>query len=190
MGRNRKLAGDDILATAERVALREGAAGMTLEAIATDACVGKATILYEYKTMNGLVVALVRYLLDREAQRLAEMQDALAGEPDVGIRARIAASDRQFSENERSLVTMIMATLAGDPELKRAVRDFFARSVEEVCATATAPRGALVAFLALHGLTNLQALGLFEWPQDDFRRLLDDIGRVASRDPDTQSASA
>jgi len=179
MGRRRKLSKESILQAAEEVALREGAAGLTLEAIANCAGVSKSTILYNYSTMSVLVVALTRHLLDQEEQRIAALEQALAGEADATIRARVAAADRSFTENEQSLVTMIVPALASNAELKQAARTYFERSLADVTATSTHPRCATVAFLALHGLTNLRSLGLFDWQPDDFRRLIEDIASVA-----------
>lgn len=179
MGRTRKLDGEAILRAAEEVARRDGAAGLTLGAVATHAGVGKATVLYDHKTMNGLVVALIRRLFAQEERRIGEMQAALGGRPDAAIRARIAAADRCFTENERSLVNLIVATVANNPELREAARDFFDRSLAEVTAGATAPRSAAVAFLALHGATNLRSLGLFDRDAPALRQMLDDIEAVA-----------
>lgn len=179
MGRTRKLDCATILQAAERVALRDGATGLTLKAVADCAGVGKATVLYDYKTMDGLVIALFRHLLDQEEKRLVELQMAIADEPDAAIRARIAAADRSLSANERSLISMIVAALANNPELKAAARDFFDRSVAEVSEASTFPRSAVIGLLAIHGLVNLRSLDLFDWEADALRTLLADIEAVA-----------
>lgn len=175
---------------AEEVALREGATGLTLEAIANAAGVSKATILYNFSTMGALVVALIRHILEQEEQRIAALEQALDGEDDATIRARVAAADRSFTENEQSLVAMIVPALASNAELKAAAHAYFERSLADVTTGSTWPRSATVAFLALHGLTNLRALGLFDWPPDDFRRLISDIESVARNPLPDPSAPA
>jgi AcrR family transcriptional regulator len=60
MGRSRKLDRKALLDAAQEVLSRDGASNLTIEAVAANAGVGKATVLYDYKSKHALVSGLAR----------------------------------------------------------------------------------------------------------------------------------
>ena len=50
MGRKRTIEPDAVLDAAEQVVMRDGAARLTLDAVACAAGISKASVLYDYKT--------------------------------------------------------------------------------------------------------------------------------------------
>ena len=187
MGRHRKLEAEAILESAEQVMLERGLGKLTLEAVASRAGISKATVLYDYKTKDALVFAMIRRLLEEEMERYEEMK-AMLPERDAGILSRIAVSDRRLSDEDRATAMMVIAALTNDGEVKALASDFFRQSIDDVVATAGRPRGALLAFLALHGLRNLECFGFVEWSPEEFRGMLEDIEWLARQDPGDPSA--
>ena len=57
MGRTRVIDREAVLLAAERVITRDGAARVTLEAVAAEAGISKASVLYDYKTKQALLKA-------------------------------------------------------------------------------------------------------------------------------------
>ena len=57
MGRLRIIDRDAVLTAAERVVRRDGAARLTIEAVAAEAGISKASVLYDYKTKQALIKA-------------------------------------------------------------------------------------------------------------------------------------
>jgi len=187
MGRHRKLEAEAILESAERVMLERGLGKLTLEAVASHAGISKATVLYDYKTKDALVFALIRRLLEEEMERY-ELAKTTLPEHDAGILSRIVVSD-PLSDEDRATAMMVIAALTNDGDVKALAADFIRQSIDDVIASASRPRGALLAFLALHGLRNLECFGFVEWSPEEFRGLLDDIEWLARQDPGDPAAA-
>ncbi|MBL6430319.1 MAG: TetR family transcriptional regulator [Alphaproteobacteria bacterium] len=59
MGRKRTIEPDAVLDAAEQVVMRDGAARLTLDAVACAARINKASVLYDYKTKQALIKAVL-----------------------------------------------------------------------------------------------------------------------------------
>ena len=71
MARLRTIDSDALLDAAERVAIRDGAVGLTIDAVAREAKISKSRVIYDYKSKSGLLQALVERRLRLEAGRVA-----------------------------------------------------------------------------------------------------------------------
>ncbi len=59
MARQRKITADDILDATERVILRLGTGGLSIDAVAKEAGVSKSRVVYDHKSKSGLLAALM-----------------------------------------------------------------------------------------------------------------------------------
>lgn len=176
MGRNRKVARNVLLSAAQQVVVGRGAAHLTLDAVANDAGVSKASVLYDYKSKGALVHALVTHGLEAENARVEQVRRLLDGTEDSGIRARIALTARRRpSVDDRSAAVAIISALGCDPELKEIGRACVRETVDDITKTARNPRAALLALLALEGLRHLEYLDLHHWSCEEFAAILADI---------------
>ena len=73
MGRHRVIDRDAMLDAAERVVVRDGAAKLSLDAVATEAGISKASVLYDYKTKHALIRALVERRVAAETARIGQL---------------------------------------------------------------------------------------------------------------------
>lgn len=96
MGRQRSIDRDAVLNAAERVVIRDGAANLTLEAVAAEAGISKASVLYDYKTKRALIRTLIERRVAAEEELIQRFVDAHADRPDARIRGYIAAATRSF----------------------------------------------------------------------------------------------
>jgi AcrR family transcriptional regulator len=174
MGRSRKLDREALLDAAQEVVSRDGASNLTIEAVAANAGVGKATVLYDYKSKHALVRAMLERRIEAEDERLSQIRAAL----------------RPLSRQDRTIGIGLMAELASDPELNRLSRGFIGRNIADAVETATEPAGARLAFLAVEGLKLLDHLGLHTWSRAQIEAIIDDIGWLAEQKPEPARAIA
>lgn len=190
MGRRKLIEGETVLDAALRAIKREGAAGMSLDAVANEAGICKASVLYDFKTKQGLIHALVRRQIELYEQRLQEKRDALPGDEDTEIGALIAlAEDYPLSEEDRAAAINLCAALVQDIELRDIVRESYRRRTKAVLDSASRPRGALLAFFALEGIMSFERLGLPEWAPGEREALLKEIGWLARQEPARREAA-
>lgn len=188
MGRPKKVEAELLLAAAQQVVVDRGAAHLTLDAVANDAGVSKASVLYDYKSKDALVHALVTSKFDAAARKIEAAKTAFEDGEDAGIRARLAvANEFRPSVDDRAVAIAVISAMAGNCELREVGRAFYKAAIDDVVRTASSPRGALLAFLAMEGLQRLDYLGFVQWTQEEFDGLLRDIAWLASEIPDTQA---
>lgn len=175
MGRLRVIDREAVLDAAERVVSRDGAARLTLEAVASEAGISKASVLYDYKTKQALIKAVVDRRIAIEQARLNAAIEKVGPVPDKVIRGRILAADRSVSDADRAVLVSLIAAMAQDAELRSSIHEIVRHHIAQIVDTSSHPRKALLAFLALEGLKLLECLGLYTWPEQERRRLLEDI---------------
>ena len=172
------------MCAAERVVSRDGAARLTIEAVAAEAGISKASVLYDYKTKQALIRAVVERRVAAECTRLRKIMEELGPAPDCTIQGCIAAvANRSLSDADRQVALCLTAALAQDPELRAPIQQKCRQQIAEILETSSRPRNALLAFLALEGLKLLECFGIYTWPENERRRLLEEISELAAGGP-------
>ncbi len=175
MARPRVIEQSDILDAAERVVIRDGAAQLTLDAVAAEAGISKASVIYDYKSKKQLVNAAIKRRLDAESQRIAASTASLGSAPSAAINGLIAAAAEPIRDEVRAVAVNLVAALAEDAEARGYVEDAYGRMIASVTETAAHPRGAILAFLALEGLKRLELHNLHSWSDEQRADILRDI---------------
>ncbi|MGI6246416.1 MAG: TetR/AcrR family transcriptional regulator [Pseudochelatococcus sp.] len=183
MARHRTITRDQVLDAAQAVVLRDGAGRLTLEAVARQAGISKASVLYDFKSKQQLVGALIARDIDNHCRKIDDLKARFGlSSPDAYIRARIEGV-RALSEEDRTATTSLCAAMAQDAVLRRPVQDLFAAIIGDLRRTSASPRGALLAFLATEGLAQLEMFGFQPWQGEEWDQLLADIGWLSSQAP-------
>lgn len=183
MGRKRIISDDQILDAAQHVVGRDGAGQLTVDAVASQAGISKASVLYFYKSKQALIEAIVQRVvrLDREENESAIRSiGALDG---AVVRGRILAAADWIPEASRSVALDLCAATAQNPKLRRPAQEFQNSIIARIQKTCAHPRGAMLAHLALEGLKLLELLDFHLWPKEERNRLLHDIEWLISVDP-------
>ena len=183
MGRKRTIDREAVLDAAERVVIRDGAARLTLDAVAVEAGISKASVLYDCGSKQALIRTVIERCIECKETRVRETASSLDG-PDAHLRARIALASDPLPDKDRALIFGFLASLAQDEELREPIRKAYGSTLNEVRTTAIEPRGAMLAFLALEGLRSLEWLGLHTWAQEERAALLSDIGWLLAQRPE------
>ncbi|MYN28240.1 TetR/AcrR family transcriptional regulator [Duganella levis] len=175
MGRKRVIDQEQILDAAEKVVARDGAARLTLESVAELAGISKASVLYDFKSKQALIAAVVERAVRNDNAFNDGVTASLGDVPSAAIRGRIAAAAQPLPEEFRATALNLCAALAQDRELRATVQENQAAVIAKVAADAAHPRGALLAYLALEGLKLLEAMDLHHLPAAQRAQVLADI---------------
>ncbi|KKB80843.1 TetR family transcriptional regulator [Devosia soli] len=175
MGRRRAIDQDGVLDAAERVVARNGAANLTVEAVAKEAGITKASVLYDHKSKQALIEAVVDRAFRRDDALHAQCEATVESEADLAIKGRLLAAAEPPAEEFRAAALNLSAALTLDPSLRKKMQESQASVVSRLLETSTSPRGALLAYLALEGLKFLEHLDFHHFPLEERSRLLREI---------------
>jgi AcrR family transcriptional regulator len=183
VGRKRVISEDMILDAAQYVVARDGAAQLTIDAVANQAGISKASVLYLYKSKRALIEAIVH----RAARYDSDFNEAAIeslGSVDGGVvRGRILAATEFLPEASRSIALDICAAVAQDAQLRKPMQEFQNSIIGRIARTSAHPRGALLAHLALEGLKLLELLDFHSWSKAERNHLLREIEWLVDVDP-------
>jgi AcrR family transcriptional regulator len=154
-----------LLDAAVAVIRREGAAALTLDAVAAESGVSKGGVLYHFASKRALIDGLLGRWLDDFEERLDAGGDPLA----AYVRAcdlSDAGADRTASEFG------MLAGMIEEPRVLEATRERQAGWMERMLAGAADPVDAWLVRLAADGLWYSDLLGVAPPQGDDRRRLI------------------
>lgn len=183
MGRKRIIDQERILDAAEAVVARDGAARLTLESVAAQAGISKATVLYDYKAKQALIEAVVERAVSNDNAFNEAVTSEIGNVANVAIRGRIVAAAIPFPEEFRAIALNLCAALAQDAKLRGTIQRNQETVVKTIMETSVNPRGALLAYLALEGLKLLESLDYHSWPKAERDRILREINWLVDVEP-------
>lgn len=184
MGRKKVIDEHSILDAAEAVVARDGAARLTLEAVAVQAGISKGSVVYGYKTKQALIEALVERAVSSDNRFNEEAARSFAGDNNSTIKGRIAAAAEPFPDDFRAVALNICAALAQDRSLRSAIQENQDLVIGKIREEASNSGGPLLAYLALEGLKLLETLDYHQWPAEERALLLRDILWLTEAHPD------
>lgn len=183
MGRKRVIDQEQILDAAERVVARDGAARLTLDAVAEEAGISKASVIYDYKTKQALIEAVVERAVTNDNAFNAAVTTGLGDIENAAIHGRIAAAAAPLPDEFRAVALNLCAALAQDGQLRSAIQANQSSVIDSILTSSANPRGALLAYLALEGLKLLESLDYHSWPQPERERILREISWLVDARP-------
>jgi len=184
MGRHRVIDRNAVLEAAERVVLRDGAGRLTLDAVAAEAGISKASVLYDCKTKQGLIAAMIERRVALEDAKLADAMQHQGDGPDQVVKARLDVASRRVSDEDRNVILSLCSFLAEDASLREPIQRSVRKRMQDVQSGARNPRGALLAFLAIEGLMALEWLDFHAWTEDERDRLVREIRWLINQAPE------
>lgn len=179
MARNRTIDSDALLDAAERVAIRDGAIGLSIDAVAREAGISKSRVIYDYKSKSGLLQALVERRLRMEDDRVLAAVSAHHDSPNPELCGRIAAAKDSPNDDDRAIALTLCAAMSSEEPLQDMIRDVVKRDLDAVAGPACQPSLAVVAYLALHGLMSLEYLDIHRWTDAERAALLVEIQNLS-----------
>jgi len=183
MGRKRTIDQHSVLDAAERVVARDGAANLSLDRVAKEAGISKASVLYDFKTKQAVLEAVVERAFARDNDMHRQIEANLATSENRSIIGRILGARAPVSEPFRNAALNLSAALVLEKSLRAKMQDNQARVIEDVQSTASSPRGAQLAYLALEGLKLLENLDFYHFDDEERARILRELQWLASVAP-------
>lgn len=174
MARTRKIKTDDILDAAERVILREGAAALSIDAVAQEAGVSKSRVVYDHKSKSALLEALIERHVSAEEVRIKQAVQSQATSPHPELFGRIAVAEDLPDDVDRAVCLAISAAVLSEENVQQRMRDWTAEDVRAMKSGAR-PKAALLAYLALTGFYCTELFNFYNWEPDERVAILDGI---------------
>ncbi|WP_347879857.1 TetR/AcrR family transcriptional regulator [Tianweitania aestuarii] len=188
MSRPRVIDQSKILDAAEAVVVREGAARLTLDAVASEAGISKASVIYDFKTKQALIKAVIERRFSEEEAKFDAATEKLGAVADARILGRIAATSDSPADDAQAVALHLCSALAQDAELRCMLQQSYDREIKMIEAQSPNARMGRLAFLALEGLRSLEFLGIYSWPEPTRSRILKEIEELVAGNPHSQSA--
>lgn len=176
MGKTRKISIDDVLDAAERVVVRLGAVGLSIDEVAREAGISKSRVVYDFKTKSALLSALVERRIRMDRERVAESVDRQLHTSNPALFGRLAAAQDLPTDSERAVALAICAASSHDEGVRSLFRQCTADEIAEVTRDAQRPRASLMALLTFYGLMTMEYFELHHWSETERSALLHDIG--------------
>lgn len=177
MARPRRKTNDDILDAAERVVARLGATGLSIDAVAKEAGVSKAMVVYDHKSKSALLEALVDRRVRADMVYIDKCVAEAADTPHPELFGRIASAEKKLDEIDNAVAVSVSASLSNDDGVQRIMRDWTELDLKAM-ASGQRPKAALMAYLTLMGFYTTELFGFHSWPDADRKEILDGIRSV------------
>lgn len=183
MGR-KKFDREEMILTARRIVAEEGAARLTLAAVAERIGGTKGAIMHWFPTKDALVEAVLSHLCaDWDARFEAEQAAA-----PMGTLAPYLAVTRRDDPEVATYGAAVALAVAESPQRAEPVRAAYARYGAAILSEAEAsedPVGHVVAWLASEGASLMATFRMFDLPADLRARVFDRLAEMAGRPTDS-----
>ena len=166
---------EKILTAASELAMSDGAAHLSLDAVAARAGVSKGGLLYNFPNKAALMRALVERFLDEFRAEL----DGKADEPQGNELAAHYMDQVVKTLDEKSPPSSgLLAALAEDPCLLAPVKTFNRELLDRMLADAADPGAVLTLFLVLEGMRAQHVFGTDILGEEERRIVLEKIASM------------
>ena len=189
MGRRRVIDQQAILDAGEAVVARDGVVNLTLDAVAAQAGISKASVIYDFKTKQALIEAIVERAFQRDHEHHDAVESFLSAADSVAIRGRILAASEPPPKAFKPVVLNLTSALTLDLDLRSRMQKSQAETIDRILETASSPRGALLAYLALEGLKFLEFLDFHHFAREDRARIIREISWLVTTTPGDSSGA-
>jgi len=171
----------ELLDAAQRVVARDGAAHLTLDAVAKESGFSKGGLLYNFPSKEALIQGMLQRLIDEVEPQLNAIRDSLsvAGQPNPTLRAMIECVGRE-EMIDRHASMAILAAGAQNPQLLDPLRQLYATHYQEILQETDDADMSVLLWAAADGLMFMSLLNMAPFPADVGERLMNRLRLMAS----------
>lgn len=161
---------EHLLDAAEEVVISEGAAHLTLDAVAERAGMSKGGVLYHFPSKESLLTAMLQRLIELGRRRRAECLETTDPVPARMLHAHLqcrCGSDERL----RKVAVSLLAAVANDPRLVEPMRPDLDRDMKELFTGIEDFESAAILFLASEGISKLLMMGCNPFTDEQLERI-------------------
>src|SRR5690349_5469815 len=129
MSRPRVIETDTILDAAEAVVVRDGAAKLTLDAVAREAGISKASVIYDYGSKLALIKAVVERRANEERKRLQMAVHCMGPRKDALILGHISLAESAMPDELQAAGVSLCAALSQDAESRSVMQEMVGEDI-------------------------------------------------------------
>jgi AcrR family transcriptional regulator len=171
-----------MLDAAQALVLAEGAAQLTLDAVARRAGVSKGGLLYNFPSKEALVKAMLERLVTHNQNATAAITERLPDKPGRALKAYVMNSVRAIDDDDR-VSAALLAAVASDPALLKPATNYFSQRFAKLSRDMPFEHAALV-YLATEGLWMLELLKMLPFNERQRARIVRHLLKLADEGPD------
>ncbi len=186
MARTRKVETDDILDAVERVVVRLGVVGLSLDAVAKEAGISKSRVVYDYKSKTALLEAILDRHMARDDAHLQELINECADTPHPELFGRMKHMLEGSTESDNAVCRAIAASMTSDETIHERMCAHVAEDYA-IMQNGPRPRAAQAAHMALIGYCSHEWFGFRKWTPEERQRIYDDVETIYLNFPDNKS---
>ena len=167
----------------ERVVLREGAVGLSIDAVAKEAGVSKATVMYDHKSKQDLLSDLISRLMSVEEERVQQAIAESNNTPHPALYGRIISASNALSHTERAVVLAVSASLTNDTNIRDTMRSCTNKDLDEI-KRGPKPDAAVLVYLAFSGIYCQEFFDFYKWSPVERDKIIEGIRCLYESYPD------
>lgn len=167
-----------ILDAAEAVVAEQGAARLTLDAVAERAGVSKGGLIYNFPSKEALLEAMVSRLLEEFEEQRAAVSARLSGEKNRELKAFLSATLEAHGRDPR-ISMAILAASANAPKLLDPVREQVCSKFREIAAACSDFERAAIVSFAADGLWLQEILQMSPLTAEQREKVVAELFRMA-----------
>lgn len=172
---------DRLLDAAEALAGGEGAANLTLDAVAQAAGVSKGGLLYHFPSKDALLAAMIDRHVDRIEERCVQLRPTLPGTADCAELKAWVLSVLQPDPTTRDTGAALFAAAANNPALLDCVRKRYSDRVARMAGSSGNFALAASIMLAVDGLVLAEIWRMSPFSDGQRAAIVDQLLRLADQ---------
>ena len=170
-----------ILEAAEALIRREGAARLTIDAVAAEARLSKGGVMHHFASKDALIAGMVRHQLARMELEMAEIEATLPPSRRAPLVAMIRHARAHYGREDAGIPKALLAASTESPQALERFRAKIVHTLGKIEADGP-PDICSVLFFATLGLLLTEGLGFFAYGADEVGALLDKLEEMAGKE--------
>lgn len=170
---------DVILEAAEALIRREGAARLTIDAVAAEAGLSKGGVMHHFASKDALIAAMVRHQLGRMDAEITEIEAGLPPSRLAPLVAMVRHARLHYGCEDGFPPALLVASVE-NPKALEGFKDKIAETLGQIDGGGM-PGAPSVLFFAALGLLLTKSLGFYEYGEAEVGALLDALEGMAGR---------
>jgi AcrR family transcriptional regulator len=145
-----------ILNAASELVREVGSGRLTLEAVAERAGLSKGGLLYNFPSKDALLQGMVERMIEEVSAEKEALQGSFGCCRNLASRLSVAASLKTRCGTMKEVANGMLAASAENPRLLEPIRQVIKEEWQKLKTTSEDPAAAMIAWLAVEGLSSLE----------------------------------